>query len=45
MTHNILKKAITNSVALNFSWAGKRNKKSFKDLTLAKIIARKFIIM
>jgi len=31
MTHNILKKAITNSVALNFSWAGKRNKKSFKD--------------
>lgn len=44
MTQNILKKAIRNSVVLHFSWAGKRDKKSFKDLHLAKVIARKFIV-
>lgn len=43
MIRNILKKAITNNFAQHFSWAGKKAKRSFQDLGLARIITRKFI--
>lgn len=43
MIRNILKKAITDTVAQNFSWAGNKTKRSFQNLGLAQIIIRKCI--
>ncbi|KAL0120356.1 hypothetical protein PUN28_008188 [Cardiocondyla obscurior] len=40
MMNNILKKAVLNFIATKYSWAGKRDKLSFKDLNLVKIIAQ-----
>lgn len=42
LTVNILKRVISNEVALQYSWAGKLKKLGFKDLLLAKCIIRKF---
>lgn len=44
MIRNIMKKTITNNVAQQFSWAGKKTKRSFKNLKLANVIIRKFIL-
>lgn len=44
MIRNILRKIITNTLAQDFSWAGKKIKRCFKDLSLTKIIIRKFIL-
>ncbi|KMQ82446.1 hypothetical protein RF55_22962, partial [Lasius niger] len=38
MIRNMLKKLLTNSLAQQFSWAGKKAKCSFKDLKLANVI-------
>lgn len=38
MIRNIFKKAITDNLAIHFSWTGKRNKQCFKDLGLPKVI-------
>ncbi|XP_070166256.1 uncharacterized protein [Polyergus mexicanus] len=38
MIRNILKKALTNTFAQNFSSAGKKGKKSFQNLSLSQII-------
>ncbi|XP_011685800.1 PREDICTED: uncharacterized protein LOC105448757 isoform X2 [Wasmannia auropunctata] len=35
---NIFKTAISDNLAKEFSWAGRKNKESFKDLKLSKII-------
>lgn len=43
MIRNIFKKALTNVLVQNFSWTGKKNKRSFKALGLARIIIREFI--
>jgi len=40
MIRNILKKMLTNPLAQQFSWAGRKNKHSFKDLKLANIITQ-----
>ncbi|XP_071574429.1 uncharacterized protein [Temnothorax nylanderi] len=37
---NILKRTITNEIAVQYSWAGKLKKMGFKDLLLAKCIIR-----
>ncbi|XP_071652693.1 uncharacterized protein [Temnothorax longispinosus] len=38
MIQNIMKKVMTDTLAQNFSWTGKRNKRSFKDLNFSKMI-------
>ncbi|GAB1865731.1 hypothetical protein CAJAP_06810 [Camponotus japonicus] len=38
MIRNILRKIITNTLAQDFSWAGRKTKRCFKDLSLTKII-------
>ncbi|XP_024887984.1 uncharacterized protein LOC112464921, partial [Temnothorax curvispinosus] len=38
MIRNIMKKVMTDTLAQNFSWTGKRNKRNFKDLNLSKMI-------
>jgi len=43
MVRNMLKKILTNTLAQQFSWAGK-TKRTFKDLKLANVIKRKFIL-
>lgn len=43
MVRNILKKAITNPLAENFSWVGRKAKRSFRDLHLAQVIKGTFI--
>ncbi|XP_067203135.1 uncharacterized protein [Linepithema humile] len=40
LTINILKRVISNEVALQYSWAEKLKKMEFKDLLLAKCIIR-----
>jgi len=45
MTNNILKKVMTNSLAVKFSWAGMKQKLPFKDLGLSKIIIRTFVFI
>lgn len=42
MARNMLKKMLTNTLAEQFSWAGKKTKRTFKDLGLAKLIMRKY---
>jgi len=37
---NILKRSITNEVAVQYSWAGKLKKMRFKDVLLSKCIIR-----
>lgn len=44
MIRNMLKKVLTNTLARHFSWAGKKAKRNFKDLKLANVIIRKFIL-
>lgn len=44
MIRNIMKTAMTDNLAQNFSWAGRKSKRTFKDLGLSKIIIRKFFI-
>lgn len=43
MIRNILKKALTNNFAQQFSWTGRKDKRNFQELGLAKIITRKSI--
>ncbi|KAL0100526.1 hypothetical protein PUN28_019676 [Cardiocondyla obscurior] len=38
MMRNIFKTAITDKLATNFSWTGKKNKKPFKDLEISKLM-------
>lgn len=38
MIRNMLKKLLTNTLAQQFSWVGKKAKRSFKDLRLANVI-------
>ncbi|XP_024885615.1 uncharacterized protein LOC112463438 [Temnothorax curvispinosus] len=45
MIRNIMKKVMTDTLAQNFSWTGKRNKRSFKDLNLSKMIIRKIFLI
>jgi len=40
----MLKKILTNTLAQQFSWAGK-TKRTFKDLKLADVIKRKFTVI
>jgi len=44
MVRNILKKAVTNSFAQHFSWAGKKTKRTFQDLGLTRLIIRKLFL-
>lgn len=41
MIRNILRQVTTDTLAQNFNWSGKKNKRSFKDLNLSKAIIRK----
>lgn len=41
MIRNVFKKALADTVAQDFSWAGKKSKQIFKDLKLSQIIIRK----
>ncbi|XP_011858100.1 PREDICTED: uncharacterized protein LOC105555682 isoform X3 [Vollenhovia emeryi] len=38
MIRNIMKMVMTDTLAQNFSWTGRKNKRSFKDLSLSKMI-------
>ncbi|KYQ53765.1 hypothetical protein ALC60_05397 [Trachymyrmex zeteki] len=38
MIRNILRKTVTDTLAQNFSWAGKKTKESFQNLRIAQII-------
>lgn len=45
MLRNILKTAIADTLATQFSWNGKKNKRCFKDLGVTKLIKRKYFII
>jgi len=45
MIRIIMKKVMTDTLAQKLSWTGRKNKHSFKDLNLSKIIIRKFFLI
>lgn len=44
MTRHVLAKVLTNAMAEHFSWAGKKAKRTFKNLGLAQLIMSQYIL-